>query len=543
MNRYMMTLLASLSVVAAGVAQTSAHNDTINRMVLVESTYNPIVAGAMKRNFIPEESEPSMKSEAIVYADESIPVFRFERIPQHAEGVQPYSDKVWPGYVHLGYGSHNNLNGLTAYQWAINNRHQLAFDARIDGWSGNIRRDDDTRWRSHLYDMGLGARYSLKLGKAALDADVSAARYAFNYFTGGAYDASLGFADTQLSGKLSAGIHLRGSLKEHYYYRVQSSYTGYSRQYRWGNADKHGEDHLHVEAMFGVDLYEWGMPSVTLRGDWMAYQGLSDYHNYLSLGITPQWNYGYGDFDFVVGTNLDFMTHVGSAVQVSPNLKATYTPGSIFSVDLLVDGGRSLPTFGALHGMSPYWATAQQLTPSYTFLNAALAGNVRVMEGLHVRLGGGFKMVDNALFQVLSDSVGIVYTGIVNHDARVAFADARVDYTYKDLWSISAEGTFNHWMVSADRAVLARAPRLDANVSARVRIIPGLFAHTGCRVVEFTGNEERAIINWSLGARYAMNNRLSFFLDGHNLLNRRYQHYTGYPSQGLNVLVGAVCKF
>ena len=50
-NRYMMTLLASLSVVATGVAQTSAHNDTINRMVLVESTYNPVVAGAMKRGF------------------------------------------------------------------------------------------------------------------------------------------------------------------------------------------------------------------------------------------------------------------------------------------------------------------------------------------------------------------------------------------------------------------------------------------------------------------------------------------------------------
>lgn len=542
-NRYMMTLLASLSIMATGVAQTSAHNDTINRMVLVESTYNPVVAGAMKRNFIPEESEPSMKSEAIVYADESIPVARFERIPQHAEAVQPYSEKGRPGYVHLGYGSHNNLNGLAAYQWAINKNNALALDARMDGWNGNIRRDDDARWRSYLYDMSLGARYSLKLGRAALDADISAARYAFNYLTGSAYDATLGYTDAQLSGEVSAGIHLRGSLKEHYYYRVQGNYTGYSQQYCWGSANKNGEDHFHAEAMFGVDLYEWGMPSVTLRGDWMAYQGVVDYHNYLSLGITPQWNYVYGDFDFIVGANLDFMTRVGSAVQASPHLKATYTPGKLFSVDVIVDGGRSLPTFGALHEMSPYWATAAQLVPSYTFLNAKLAGNVRVMEGLHVRLGGGFKMIDNALFQTVSDSVGIVYTDIVNHDAKVAFADAHISYAYKDLFKVSAEGTFNHWMVRADHAVLARAPRLDANVSAQVRIIPGLHAHTGCRIVEFTGNEERAIINWSLGARYAMNERLSFFLDGHNLLNRRYQHYSGYPSQGINVLVGAVCKF
>lgn len=542
-NRYMITLLASLSVVATGMAQTSAHNDTINRMVLVESTYNPVVAGALKRNFIPEESEPVMKSETIVYADESIPISRFERIPQHAEAVQPYSEKGRPGYVHLGYGSHNNLNGLAAYQWAINNNNGLALDARIDGWNGNIRREDDTRWRSYLYDMDLGARYSLKLGKAALDVDVNAARYAFNYLTNSDYDATLGFTESQLAGKVSAGIHLRGSLKEHYYYRVRSSYTDYSQQYYWGCANKNGEVHSHTEAMLGVDLYEWGMPSVTLRGDWMAYHGLADYRNYLSLGIAPQWNYVRGDFDFVVGANFDFMTRIGSAVQASPNLKASYTPGKFFSADVIVDGGRSLPTFGALHSMSPYWTTDVQLIPSYTFLNARIAGNVRVMEGFHVRLGGGFKMIDNALFQMDSDSVGIVYTGIVNHDANVAFADVHMNYAYKDLFRISAEGTFSHWMVRADRAVLARAPRLDVNVSSQVRIIPGLHVHTDCRIVQFTGDEERAIVNWSLGARYAMNDRLSFFLDGHNLLNRRYQHYSGYPSQGINVLAGAVFKF
>mgnify|MGYP006864422162 CR=1 FL=1 len=70
MKRYIILLTTLLATLGA-VSQNT--NDTINRMVLVESTYNPIIAGAVKRNFIPEEIEPSMKKETIVYADESVP--------------------------------------------------------------------------------------------------------------------------------------------------------------------------------------------------------------------------------------------------------------------------------------------------------------------------------------------------------------------------------------------------------------------------------------------------------------------------------------
>ena len=63
MKRYI-SFLPMLFVVVIGMAQTP--NDTINRMVLVESTYNPIIVGAVKRNFIPEEVKPSMNKEKAV---------------------------------------------------------------------------------------------------------------------------------------------------------------------------------------------------------------------------------------------------------------------------------------------------------------------------------------------------------------------------------------------------------------------------------------------------------------------------------------------
>ena len=84
---------------------------------------------------------------------------------------------------------------------------------------------------------------------------------------------------------------------------------------------------------------------------------------------------------------------------------------------------------------------------------------------------------------------------------------------------------------------------LDADMDARVRIMPKLHTYTNLKVVTFTERDERAIVDWSLGAHYALNKQFSFFLDAHNLLGRRYFYYTGYPSQGFNILAGAMFKF
>jgi hypothetical protein len=115
------------------------------------------------------------------------------------------------------------------------------------------------------------------------------------------------------------------------------------------------------------------------------------------------------------------------------------------------------------------------------------------------------------------------------------------------LLSVSASGTYHYWMLKDHPALLARAPKVDAQADARVRIIKGLYAHTSLRMRFFCPvaeqETEKGIINWSLGARYTLNRHISFFLDGHNLLNRRHHYYAGYPTQGISVMAGAAVKF
>ena len=521
-----------------------APTDTINRMVLVESTYNPIITGAVKRNFIPEEVKPSMNREKVIYANENVDLTNFNRQAQPAQAVAIASEKGYQGYAHLGYGNYNNLDGLAAYRYHRGN-NDLSLKAHADGWNGKLRLDDNTRWRSHLYDLGLEADYNTLLGNTALNAGIYATYYNYNYLTDTTF---VGNSHVQQAHRMGGYIGFNGSLQD-YCYGASVRYTHFGRNTLFGFKTPHSEGHLDIDASFGMDLYEWGMVSVLLRSDVLNYQGPTNYHGYFSLGITPQWNYQYGDFRFISGLNLDFLggdsnQPVQTPLQVSPECSISYVPSDKpFTAELTLDGGRDINTFSRLHELSPYWASQTQLLPTYTFMNVHLDGGVRIIEGLHLHLGGGYKILSNALFEIVMDMAGTRYTGITGHKAQAATVDGSISYLYKDLMNLSVKGNYYHWMLQGNRALLARAPQFSTDIEARVRIMPQLHAHTNLKCITFTGADERAIIDWSLGANYALNKQVSFFLDAHNLIGHHHSYYTGYPSERFNVLIGAIVKF
>lgn len=516
-------------LLAAVLGMAQAANDTINRMVIVESTYNPIIAGAVKRNFIPEEVKPSMNRERVVYADENVDLTNFDRTAKKATPAEMTTEKNMPGYVHLGYGNYNNLNALAAYKWNINANHALALKAHTDGWNGKYRLSNNSKWHSYYYQAGLNADYGTHLGDAALNAGIHVINYNYNYLYG----------SSQIANDLGAYATVKGNVADRYKYRATLSYDRF-------NYKSLAENHFHGKVSLGMDLYEWGLVEVQINSDVLSYQGTSK-HNYFSLGITPQWTYSYQDFQFITGFNMDFQNRKKHPIQLSPECSISYVPNKRFQALFTLDGGREINTFSRLHERSPYWASVEPIRPTYTFMNAHLEGGIRIIDGLHLHLGGGYKVLADALFELPLAGADGVYTGLFNHKAQVATVDGKVSYTHKDFISVGAKGTYHHWMLKSNHALLTRAPQLKVDFDTRIRIIPNLYGYTNLYLVSFTNTKtepyERTIIDWSLGANYALNNNFSFFLDLHNLLNRRYSYYTGYPAQGFSALVGAIVKF
>lgn len=545
MKRYF-TILSVLLATTAAMAQT-VPGDTINRTVLVESTYNPIVTNAVKRNFIPEEVEPSINRTAIVYADKAMPITRLLHKALPTEKVAIEQGKSLPGYLRLGYGNSNNLDGLAAYHLQFGGKHSLSLNADVTGWNGNLKTQDGDWWYSNLYRSEGDARYRFTYDQGELGAGITAGYSAFNYLTIGNLSSYLGLTDLQHASRVGGNIYAKGLIAERYHYNVSTAYTHSGQQAYLGDVAPHSEGHFHTEATVSTSFDKYGTASMSLYDDFLSYSPESAFETMHYLTFTPQWSIDYKRYHFVAGVNLDLSSNSYARIKASPACSITYTSEKNFNASLLLDGGHRLPTYSYLESLSPYWMRSPELQSSYTYLNALLTGNMRIAEGLHLMVNGGYRVTGSAIFETVAEEAYIRYTSFENRNAQLLHATTKLSYDYKQQLSCFAQATYNHWMVESGRSVLARTPQLDAQAGVRTTIFGSLSAHSDLRYILFTATapqeRETSIIDWGLGLRYALNTHWAFYLDGHNLLNHRHQLYTGYPAQGIHVLAGAAFKF
>lgn len=122
MKRNSVTLYALGVLVASTTAvnaQESVKDSTMNRELLLEKEYNPIVRDADKINKLPAVEAPQSNKTKIVYSDLSVTTTPVAEIrPLSSGDVQTgyeYSKKR--GYFNIGYGNYNNLNGDLGFRF------------------------------------------------------------------------------------------------------------------------------------------------------------------------------------------------------------------------------------------------------------------------------------------------------------------------------------------------------------------------------------------------------------------------------------------
>ncbi len=574
MKRYI-TLLPALLIAASAVAQT-ATNDTINRMVLVESTYNPIISGATKHQFIPGEVEPSIKKSDIVYAQEGIPITQFDRRALPATSQPITTAKGLPGYLHLGYGNYNNTDVLATYNLHFGQRHALSFSTALQGWNGKLPTpSNDNKWSSYLYQATANAAYRLTLDAVELGAALNFGQHWLNYFTSSSLSAIHTYTpyetDLQQSVHLDGHFYVKGAIKERFQYVVATGYSHIGQQAYAGMHQGHGENHFSTSATLSMRFNEQHAAILGIHSDMLAYNHPNKHEDVNYWGLTPQWCGTFGHYQLTAGLNVDFSGQTGQRFKASPACSFSYNAGRNFTAALTLDGGRQLATYSTLAALSPYWYAESPLSAAYTLINARLEGNVRLTEGLHLHLNGGYRITENNLFETGAVENNILYTGFATADAQAAYGGGKLSYDYKQLFTCYAEGTYTHWMVGNDyRYLLARAPQLDTRAGASLHILNGFTATADLRYLLFCpfnwddipyGNNmpgsslewpssvadnplrEVPIFDLSLGLRYALNKHWTITLDGHNLLNRHYQIYNSYSAQGIHALAGATYKF
>ena len=131
------------------------------------------------------------------------------------------------------------------------------------------------------------------------------------------------------------------------------------------------------------------------------------------------------------------------------------------------------------------------------------------------------------------------------------YAGAEVSYSYKDILSFSASGVYRDWKVAKIEEdngdwLLAYMPSFEANIHADIRPISSVLISLGYQHItrEKIENERvDPVGNLYLGRSYEVFKGISIYARVNNLLNKDYQYYWGYPTEGINFVGGVSFRF
>ena len=549
MNRIRLYSITALLMVVPVVM--SAQNDTIRRTVMVESIYNPVLASSEKRSFVPEELQPAVNREAVVYADESHDPGNLLREPFGSGVVSLHQERLLPAYLRLGYGLRNNVDVLGLYKASLGRHDALGLKASVQGWNGNIPYKglkalpiDSGTWKSLRYDADVHLGYAHE-GQTRFGVNADVGYYTRNHLVANplvAYDTELqnsfmyggdGYLATDFR-TIPLEFGLKGG-----FHRWQNSV--------WqGSTVADAENHAELDVNLACRLKKVGRLELAVANDYLSYSNLPDTVAHYYLGLNPRWVFEGKHGGIVLGVNVDVQNTDSQQVQLSPNCRFTFTPSAPIRVDLIIDGGRDMQTFRDLYRLSPWWTADVPLQKAYTYVNARMHTGVRVGEGFHLGFGGGYRITDDALFATERVTRGLLFTGLVNHKAQVWNAGADASYEWKDLFRFTTDFTYYGWLAMNDAPLLLSfAPQMDWNTHVRTRVVRGLHADAAFCYRRFcdTGvGRKESVADLSLKADYAFNRFASLYVSSENLLNRHSGFCPAVPAQGLYVVGGVVLK-
>ena len=526
-----------------------AQNDTIRRTVMVESIYNPVLASSEKRSFVPEEQLPAVNREAVVYADESHDPGNLFREPFGSAVAPLQEERLLPAYLRLGYGNRNNVDVLGLYRASLGRHDALGFSAAVKGWKGAVPFEevlpvDSGTWNSLRYDTDLHIGYAHE-GRTRFGLAADIGYYTRNHLVANPLMAYTTAVQNSLSygGDGYVATALRSIPLE---LGISGGFHRWQNSAWQGMATPNAENHVEVDADVAYRTKKSGRFVLGLTNDYLSYSNLPDTVGHYYLGVHPQWVFEGRQSTVALGMNVDVQTADSQRVQVSPNCRFTLTPAAPLRLDLILDGGRDIQTFRDLYRLSPWWTADVPLRKAYTYLNTRAHMGLRVAEGFHLGVGGGYRITDDALFATQHVTRGLLFTELENHKAQVWHVAADASYEWKDRFRFTTDFTYYGWLgVSDTPALLAFAPQMDWNIAVRATLIRGLHADAAFRYRQFcdTGTSRVApVADLSIKADYALNRIASLYVSGGNLLNRQNGFCPAIPAQGLHVVGGVVLR-
>jgi len=322
--------------------------------------------------------------------------------------------------------------------------------------------------------------------------------------------------------------------------------------------------------------------SVTLDGEvdylsgsfdrgYRSNQGID--YSYLNAGLTPSLVYVQDDLTLSLGVSV-FVSldneNSASDLFIYPALNASYRLVDEFLIAYAgADGGLEQNSYYNFKEVNPYVSPTLSIAPTSHLYDgfAGLKGKLSNAVGYNLRASYG-KDENKALFQAnaitegatnledyeYGNSFGIVYDDI---NTFALFGELKVDIS--EAFSLGINGTYYSYETT-NEAQPWNLPEYEATVFTNFNITEKLYGGASVFLVgerkdlntfqpfntssfNLTEVTLDSYIDANVHLGYRINERLSFFAKGSNLLSDNYEKWYNYPVQGIQGLLGATYKF
>ncbi len=556
--KYRLTLVcASLLIGFSSIsAQISKNDTTLNRTVIVEREYNPIIQGTTKVNVLPKVDEPNITPKKVEYDVAPVQPKSYS-VALVNPMVAPELEKLPKlGYVRLGYGNHGNLDARAHYTYLITPQDRLTFDFTSYGLSGKLDdyyNEQNKKWNSFYYRTFGSLAYEHKFDAAVLKFN---AGYKVNNFNFANFDKTiiprvdeLTMASKQRFNAGNFGVGVKSTDNDLLIkYDVMSEFMIYQRQFDFVNS-KLKESSLNTTAKLITNLDEDNAIGLDLNM-YNRVVSTSDMKNSTTFDMNPYYGLSLANWKFRLGAHIDLGFGHGESFLVSPDVSAELTVANDYMLYAKATGGRIKSDFSRMEVLSPYTMIDSNIRDAYEHLNATLGFKGSPVAGLWFNAFVGYQKLKDDLYQEINIQ-DFPVTVFGNDDTKNGYLGAKMQYKYKKLFDVSVSGVYRNWSAkNEDTGAILFKPKFELETDISTMPIRGLLVGLNYKYVKREENKELdpalfvgTINKLSAYATYEFVKNLSVYAKMDNIFNKKYQYFYGYPIEGTNFIAGLSFKF
>ena len=529
----------------------------MDNVVEVENTYTPVVKDANKINVLPEVEPTSVTHYQVQYADQAQPAKTYVFDPSEVVQSDVAQNGEPRGFATIGGGVRGNLNLRGAYDFRLGSNDDINVDFSLRGHKGRVEHAfyDVEDWSSRFYTTRASAVYRhhfKEQGTFVLRGNLES--QVFNYMAERVGDHML-TTDKQHNwmSEVSAALtpfrfgrlHIGGDVGYNSFLQKYIHYQPFS-----GDRTRELQVFAHLTTRF--DLDDSHAVGIDIQENFTNYN-FDTFDDYNSFTLLPHYDYKSDKWLLRAGLKIHNNSGFQNRLRLAADVDLRYHASSRIDLFATATGGEVRNEFRLFNQMTPYWSYnyQHQLAHQFDRLRTTFGVDWKWAEGLFARFYAGYDQSKNrAELYGASD--------LTTADGSLFHMNADISYQQQNLWGFDAHVRFNGWATDADEHIaddlIAWRPIIDTHFAAHYNILPRLqvgadyvfqtFSQDGMLYKRPTTHNLGANVSYTMPTPAVHNGSLlSFYLRGDNLLNRDFDAYNGYRTQGITFLLGAAITF